>query len=133
MLSRIVPQDRKLVTATPRKTMTPGRKKRCWTLAEGLCAWCKKPVEQFGPTVIYDHRVPLALGGADSDENIRPLHVRPCNALKTHFDIRSIRKAQRIAKKLAEERKPSRLKSRGFDKSRTRKMDGTVVVRGVCS
>ena len=128
-MSRIAVREPKLVTATPRKAMTAGRKKRCWTLSEGLCAWCRKAVDQTGPDVIYDHRVPLALGGVDEDENIRPLHTRPCNAQKTYFDIKSIRKAQRIAKKIAAERTPSRLKSRGFDKSRTRKMNGKVVER----
>lgn len=87
------------VSATPRTTMTLARKTRLHGLSAGLCAWCKHPVEVSGPSVVYDHRIPLTLGGSDEDENIRPLHATPCDKQKTALDKRIIAKVERQRKK----------------------------------
>lgn len=79
--------------------MTLARKKRLHGLAEGLCAWCRKPVEVSGPTVVYDHRICLTLGGSDEDDNIRPLHAIPCDKQKTALDKRIIAKVERQRRK----------------------------------
>lgn len=123
---------REAVPATPRRKMTVVRKKRIYAQREGLCAWCGKPVECFGPGVIYDHYTPLALGGSDEDDNIRPLHARPCDKIKTAFDAKRIAKLRR-QQNMAKPRKPSRLRSRGFPSDWTRRFNGTVVARSAAN
>ena len=83
-----------------RRPMWISRKKRIHEARKGLCAWCGKPVELKGPNVVYDHFIPLALGGSDLDDNIRPLHASPCDKIKTAFDKKRIAKAERIERRL---------------------------------
>lgn len=45
---------------------------------EGLCHVCN----QHGADEI-DHVIPLAEGGADTPENMRPIHASPCHKDKT--------------------------------------------------
>lgn len=129
-MTRVALQPYEDVRTTKRGAMTKARKQRIWLAAEGVCAWCQKPVAWPEEPTVFDHRVPLALGGADTDENIRPLHARPCDAQKTHFDKRMIAKAKRIQAKIKGDRAKRKLiRSRGFQKNLTRKFDGTVRVR----
>lgn len=100
--------------ATPRAAMTPSRKARIHKLRAGLCMACGFPVEVAGPTVIYDHDIPLELGGADEDHNIGPLHAEPCNKAKTRADQRRIAKAKRQARQGVKKSKGRPLRSRGF-------------------
>lgn len=67
-----------------------------------------------------EHVIPLALGGTNDVENLRPALTDP-HKVKTKDDVRSISKAKRIEKKQNPlTRKPSRMQSRGFDKTKTR-------------
>lgn len=102
------------VRTTKRGPMGRARKIRIFEAAGGICAWCQTLIQWPGEATVFDHRIPLALGGADDDDNIRPLHARPCDAQKTAFDVQAISKAKRIQKKLKAERKATRIKSRGF-------------------
>ena len=81
-----------------------------------------------GTTV--DHRISLFSGGSDDDENLRYL-CAACDAPKTyeedapkHAKIRRL-----IIKEDPDQRKPSRMQSRGFDKTKSRGFDGKVRAR----
>lgn len=80
----------------------------------------------------FDHWTALALGGADGPLNLRALRT-PCHKKKSIQDIRRIRKADRQRKAwqgVKKRRDRGRaIQSRGFDKTRRRKFDGTVEVR----
>ena len=98
-MTRIVAPSGDVVEKTKRGRMTKARKSKSHALAGGLCAWCQMPVAVWGSEVVYDHRIPLALGGADDEGNIRPLHRIPCDRLKTAFDKKLIAKAERLRRR----------------------------------
>ncbi len=114
--------------STPRKAMTPARKRRIHAQHNGLCTYCGQETEIMGPTVVYDHEIPLELGGADDDSNIGPIHKSPCDRIKTAADAHQIAKMRRQAK-MDEPRAPSQIKSRPFPTDLRKRMDGTVVRR----
>jgi hypothetical protein len=91
---------------------------------------CGQVTAMTGSTVRYDHRIPLELSGTDDDSNIFPLHREPCDRIKTKADAAKIAKMRRLRKKRdPETRKPSIMKSRGFDKTLRRTFKGTVEKR----
>ncbi len=114
--------------ADPRRAMTPARKRRIWDSWKGVCYFCRQPVAVDGPSVIYDHVTQLWMKGSDANEAIAPIHADPCNKLKTAADATARAKVKRIWKKHDSDRpEPKRkLKTRGFDRSLRKKMDGTV-------
>lgn len=104
------------VEATPRRPMTPARKRRSHDLAKGLCAFCNLPVE-VGEAE-FDHRIPVWMGGADDDgPNLRPLHPR-CHTIKTKADAGARAKVKRMKAKHEGTAPPplQKLKGRGFPK-----------------
>lgn len=106
------------VGATPRKGMTQKRKNAALERCEGCCGLCHEP---FGNAdlIEFDHIVPLELGGAETADNIWPLH-QECHKAKTREDIARIRKAQRLERDANPEtrrKSPHRLRSRGFRKA----------------
>jgi 5-methylcytosine-specific restriction endonuclease McrA len=127
-MSRISPSSGETVEATPRKAMTTARKHAIWLAHDGRCADCRRPVPMVGEGVIYDHDVQLWLGGAEDDAQVRPL-CSTCNVAKTAADATTRGHVKRLIRKNTESRPPSRLKSRGFDRSRARKFSGKVVER----
>jgi 5-methylcytosine-specific restriction endonuclease McrA len=74
---------------------------------KGLCARSGLPL--VPGHIQFDHILPLALGGADTPENMQALAVDP-HKEKTRVDIGRIRKADRQRKKtsLGAIRKPKR-------------------------
>ena len=108
-----------------RKAMTPARKRRLHMAAGGICIWCREPVPVEGPGVIYDHDLALDLGGTNDDENIGPLHTKPCNAIKTANDAVLIAKnRRRRAREDGTRRQRQQIKSPGFQTNLTRGFDG---------
>ena len=64
---------------TKRRPMTPARRRRILEAHDGICGYCKRPID--GDYVI-DHVVPLAHGGADDDGgNAVPMHPA-CHEIK---------------------------------------------------
>jgi len=122
-MNRLLSTER--TEATPRRAMTIARKRRIWERVAGKCWFCGKVTPPTGPGVVYDHKLPLELGGTDDDAQVFPLHAEPCNRIKTKADSWRIAKMRRQAK-IHDEREPSRLQSRGFDRSLRRKFNGTV-------
>lgn len=120
------------VAPTPRTNVSAARKRRIWEARNGICAWCLKPVEMFGQGVRYDHHIPLYQGGADTDDNMRPLHTVPCDKAKTALDQKVHAKIERIRLKRDRDRREARrakrrkLKSRGFSTTLSRGLNGLV-------
>ena len=91
---------------------------------------------------ILEHLTPVAFGGQNSIDNLRWVHAE-CAARKTNGnaatsasgDLHKIAKAKRLAKAQevheavlagTHKREPSRLKSRGFDRTFRKRMNGRV-------
>lgn len=64
--------------------------------ARGLCHICEQKI--FGKEWEVEHVIPLALGGADDESNMRPAHTA-CHAGKTRDDNASWTKAKRVRAK----------------------------------
>lgn len=120
-------RDYRPVDRVKRGAMTPARKRRIWEAAKGLCEVCGDPVEASGPTVRFDHRVPLWTSGDDSDANIRPIHRQRCDEKKCADDMGDIAKIKRLIAKREGTAKPKRpIPNRGFNKTITKGFDGKV-------
>ncbi len=78
----------------------------------------------------FDHVTALALGGADTPENLRAVRV-PCHKKISAADIRMIRKADRQRKAWhgVKKRRGRAMQSRGFQTRLRRRMSGVVEVR----
>lgn len=99
-------------------------------------AWtcgCGKGCNLRGEYVEYDHMLPLALGGADTLENMQALLADCHRKVKTPDDIRRIRKADRQRKHhetgRSRARKGKPMQGRGFDTRFSRRMNGEIVER----
>jgi 5-methylcytosine-specific restriction enzyme A len=93
----------------------------------GICQMCRQPIDVMGFDL--DHHVPLAIGGEDDEENMRPL-CRTCHALKTRGEAAAFAREKRLAAKHLGAKAPSRTPLPGGRRSRwKRKLDGTVVRR----
>lgn len=57
------------------------RNRRIMARHRGVCHWCGRT----GANQI-DHVIPRAEGGTDTDDNLRPIHQRPCHAEKTQHE-----------------------------------------------
>ena len=126
------PTDKQRNIYGHRSALTPNRKARIWAREGGICWYCGVSVDLDGQGVIYDHRDPLWISGKDDDANLFPIHAAPCNRLKTSKDLKAIAKVRRLLKK-AQKKPPGptrspkrRIKSRGFDKTVKRRLDGRV-------
>lgn len=84
---------------TARKAISDAKRLRVWEAHKGVCHICECKVWP-GEDWEVEHVIPLALGGADDETNMRPAHV-DCHAGKTRSDNKSWSKAKRIAKKIA--------------------------------
>ena len=117
---------REPVQPTPRAAMTRDRRLRIYLACNGRCE-CGAKVPMAG--TVIDHRIPLFMGGADDDANLRFL-CRVCDKLKTANDAAERGHVKRLLARQDGTRRPRQpIKSRGFDKSKTKKFNGEVVAR----
>lgn len=100
-----------VVEIPPRPKLSQSVRARVLAKSHGHCAYAGC-TETRGLEI--DHILPRELGGSDSEANLSAL-CGPHHKAKTKRDVAMIAKARRIRRKLAEPRKPSKLKSRGFD------------------
>ena len=83
---------------TKRRALSVSQKAAVIKRQDGKCAKCRAP---FGDVLAieFDHRISLAMGGADHIDNIDAL-CRPCHRAKTYTpingDISKIAKTKRI-------------------------------------
>ncbi len=114
-----------------RRSMSQARRARIFARHNGVCSLCSGKIMP-GEEWEVEHQIPLALLGADDDENTAPAH-KTCHASKTRADRSMIAKAVRTSKKNGREpwlRKPRKaIPSRGFDKTKCRRFSGEVVAR----
>lgn len=96
-----------------RKEFTRKSRKAIIDRAKGKCEACKAVLKPGEGEV--DHILPCELGGDNSPANGRLL-CRVCHKAKTAEDVRRIRKADRQRDKATgAARKPTKMKSRGFE------------------
>lgn len=105
--------NRPPVFATPRKSMGISRRQRIIAKSFGKCA---TPGCDVSDSLQIDHTIPLELGGADEDHNLKAICVS-CHKRKTALDVKMIAKARRIRKRDAGEgRMKVKIPSRPFAK-----------------
>jgi len=75
-----------------------------------------------------DHIQALVDGGEHDPSNMAPI-CADCHKVKSAFEHIRNSKTKRIIAKRERPRPPSRLRSRGFDKTKTRKFNGIVEIR----
>jgi hypothetical protein len=121
-----------------REPIGPTRRKRL-TLAErnlllirqGFRCGCGCGGTLIEAAVIDEHLIPLELSGTNDLKN-RALYLVDCAKKKTRKDRKAIAHVHRLLKKAdpATRKKTRRpIKSRGFDRSLRKKLDGSVVRR----
>lgn len=108
MATTIIKTDPEPVQLHDRRHMTDAEKLARWEAVGRRCMICGEPIEATGPTVIWDHRLPLGLGGDNSLSNMEPNHVGACAEKKTRADMLAIRKANRLIAKNDPLREPSK-------------------------
>lgn len=118
----IIP-DRPKVVVPPRPKFSRSKRAAIFLAHGGRCGICKLKIH--GDDYDIEHRIPRAISANDDDGNLYPVH-RGCHAAKTSGDRKDIAKVQRLAGETCTGEPVRKLKGRGFDKSRTRKFDGSV-------
>jgi 5-methylcytosine-specific restriction endonuclease McrA len=114
------------VGTTKRGSISRQRKLAIWEREHGRCMVCT--IKLMPGQFIFEHVRPLALGGADADDNIR-LTCKGCASEKTKADMAQITKAKRQkAAHLGLKQSKSPLPG-GRNSKWKKKLDGTVVRR----
>lgn len=112
---------------TKRATITPKRRAEIFRDADGICHLCCRKIGP-GETWEVEHVKPLALGGADDADNMRPAHV-DCHKGKSRDEIRIVRKADRQMKAHAGVKRTSRPMPGSRASRWKRTLDGRTVER----
>lgn len=89
------------VGTTKRKNMTPRLRLKVWEAHKGMCAICGGKIDGVRERWVLEHMRPLALGGADDESNMAPVH-EGCALAKTFGksgDIAKAAKAKRAKSK----------------------------------
>lgn len=120
-----------------REEFTDAVRKAAWARCGGRCEGCGRTLEPR--KYRYDHTIPLRRGGPSTLANCKVLcrdGPDSCDAIKTNReDNPGIAAIKRYGKNRLPldvgrpEKKPGSIKSRSFDKSKSRKFNGEVVRR----
>ena len=110
-----------------RKTISTKKRVALFNAKHGLCYLCGGKVSA-GEAWEVEHRIPIAMGGADDETNWEVAHAK-CHLYKTKEDVGNIAKAKRreanhIGAKQSKTPMPFGKKSKW-----KRKMDGSIVPR----
>ena len=84
---------REFIPPTKRRKMTRARRVSIFLAANGICHICGKQIRD-GEKWDVSHVIPLNLGGADTDDNMRPAHKR-CHVEQTAKDKADIAERNR--------------------------------------
>lgn len=112
-----MPLVREDIGTTKRLRMTDTRALRAWENTKGVCVTCGLKINGTKERWFVEHIRALELGGKDEDSNLGPAHFDSCKAIKDADDHARAAKAKRNKRAELGIRQPSRLQSRGFDKS----------------
>jgi len=116
------------VGKTPDTPVPPRVRLRVFLAHGGRCYLSGRPIRP-GEKWELEHVKGLAVGGENREANLAPALVAPHRA-KTTRERMAQPKSDSIAKKhLGIDRPKGRIRSRGFDKTKTRRFDGTVAPR----
>jgi 5-methylcytosine-specific restriction protein A len=83
------------VPTTPRKPMSRMRRLRIFERDKGVCCLCSEKIDGVREPWTIEHKIALALGGEDADENCGPAH-ESCRRAKDKVDVPMIAKAKRM-------------------------------------
>lgn len=103
------------IAPTPRKKIGKREAARLFLLHNGICCNCGQQIR--GRDWFIEHVEALVLGGAESDENKRPAHLK-CKAAKDASDAKARAERDRhitASYRPEGERRPT-IQSRGFEK-----------------
>lgn len=95
-----------------------------------LCYRCRE--FRAAGSLHVDHVLALVDGGAHDISNLRFICVH-CHMAKSAHEHKENARAKRRAKKHTNPLPPGKIKSRGFDKTKSRRFDGRVVPRNPAS
>ena len=116
MIGRSVPE---WIGKSPDSKIPDHVKLRIWAREEGRC-WITGRKIMPGDAFDWEHKIALSLwtgeGHGNRESNIAPA-LRDKHKLKTKQDVATKAKSDRVRKKHIGIRKPSRLRSKGFDKA----------------
>ena len=119
------------VGTTKRKNMTPRLRLKVWEAHKGMCAICGGKIDGVRERWILEHMRPLALGGADDESNMAPVH-EGCALAKTFGksgDIAKAAKAKRVKTKHLGIKKSKNPLPGGKGSKWKKKIDGSLVRR----
>ncbi len=82
---------------TPRRRFTADQRLAFLLLHDCRCYWCGEPIlaDEFDIEHVIAREL-MAGKDADADENLKPIHKRPCHKEKTANDRKLIAKSNRI-------------------------------------
>lgn len=110
------------ISTTPRKHLSPTARLRLFEAHKGICGICGREIRS-GEKWVVEHMRPLALGGTNEPDNLRPVHTA-CADAKTHGregDLARAAKAKRSKMaSLGIKRDGPKIQSAGFPKKQDR-------------
>ena len=110
-----------------RRKRTTLQRAAIFEAAGGVCHICEAKVGAHEAWEL-EHVIPFELTRDDSDDNLRPAHVK-CHKSKTATDKRAIAKAKRVNAKFIGAHTPKNPMSGSRSGEFKRKIDGTTVRR----
>jgi hypothetical protein len=124
-VSRVAPKTGERVEIEARKAFRKSIVTAAHLEQDGLCALCPN---SLGKTFIRDHRQPRAQGGKTDKDNLQLICIA-CALKKDPADNSATAKAKRLSGERPQKPSKRPLRSRGFDKTHSRRMNGTVTRR----
>jgi 5-methylcytosine-specific restriction enzyme A len=103
-----------------RKRRTAAQREAIAAAYDWTCALCSLPIFPHNESWHLDHAIPLADGGEDIEDNLRPVHFR-CHQVKTSDDVARIAKGKRVRAKFMGSKTPSPRPLPGSKRSKWRK------------
>lgn len=77
-----------------RRSLSTSARVRIFDAHRGICSICRMKIDA-GQEWDVSHEVPLAIGGSDTPDNMRPAHRRCHRAITREQDLPRIAKAKR--------------------------------------
>ena len=113
-----------------RRSLSTRERLRLFTLHAGVCHLCGDKIDGTREAWEISHDLPLALGGADDDDNRKPAHAKCHRRRTSERDIPAIAKSGRQrARHVGAKPRSSRPLPGGRDSKWKRTLDGRTVLR----